>query len=172
MASAKCIPLPRITPTFDSVPFAQLPFTEAAIRWWLANRDSMEKRTCGQSLRCIYFLSEFFQLKPLDSITARDIDEFYAWCSSGGKGKQADMYFENAKQVLQLILKNNRFALTVNETAMLQMVADGLTDAQIASERQGAIGSVRNKFMGILQKLGADNRAHAVALALRRGLIQ
>jgi DNA-binding NarL/FixJ family response regulator len=62
-------------------------------------------------------------------------------------------------------------ALSEREIEVLRAVAAGLPNKQIA--RQLAIGERTVKFhvTSILRKLGADNRAQAVALAVQRGLL-
>ena len=58
--------------------------------------------------------------------------------------------------------------LTVRELELLQAVADGKSNKQMGKSEQ----SVKNQLTLIFAKLQADNRAHAVAIALRRGLIR
>ena len=51
------------------------------------------------------------------------------------------------------------------------MVADGLTDKQIAARLQIARSTVSNTVSVILLKLGAANRAQAAAIAVRAGAL-
>ena len=62
-------------------------------------------------------------------------------------------------------------ALTPREKQVLELVADGLPNKEIAA-RLG-IGSETVKFHlgSVLGKLGASNRTDAVRLAIKRGLI-
>jgi len=57
--------------------------------------------------------------------------------------------------------------LTPRELELLQAAADGKANKQLGSNEQ----TVKNQFRSIFIKLGADNRAHAVAIAFRRGMI-
>ena len=49
----------------------------------------------------------------------------------------------------------------------LQLVADGLTDKEIAEVRGVNIETVKTQLRNTYNKLEANNRAHAVAIALR-----
>lgn len=64
-------------------------------------------------------------------------------------------------------------ALNQKEVRLLQLLADGNSYAQVAP----LIGyknahSVKNLSKLAIEKLGADNKTQAVAMALRRGIIQ
>jgi len=61
--------------------------------------------------------------------------------------------------------------LTHREMEILQLVADGLTDKQIAAELGIGRRTVSNCVSIILLKLGARRRAEAVSRALRLGLL-
>ncbi len=61
--------------------------------------------------------------------------------------------------------------ITRRQRQILQLLADGLTTAE-AAERLGLSGeTVRTHAKATLPRLGARDRAHAVAIALRAGLI-
>lgn len=61
--------------------------------------------------------------------------------------------------------------LTPREREVLRLVARGMTNAEIAARLCLAEGTVRNHVSHILGKLGAQNRAHAVRLAVEWGLL-
>ena len=61
--------------------------------------------------------------------------------------------------------------LTSRETQILNYVADGNSNKQIAFILQISEQTVKNHISAILRKLNANDRAHAVVLAIRRGLI-
>jgi len=61
--------------------------------------------------------------------------------------------------------------LTRRETDILVIAASGLTDKEIAARLQVARSTVSNQMSVILLKLGAANRAQAVAIAVRAGTI-
>ena len=61
--------------------------------------------------------------------------------------------------------------LIERETRILYCIVDGMTNLQMA-ETLGVTGStIKNQVTVIFGKLNAHNRAHAVALAMQRGLI-
>lgn len=62
--------------------------------------------------------------------------------------------------------------LSHRQTEILQRVASGDETKEIASALGLKVPTVRNHVDGIIQKLGAKNRAHAVVLALRSDLIK
>jgi DNA-binding NarL/FixJ family response regulator len=61
--------------------------------------------------------------------------------------------------------------LTTTEIETLQAVDDGDRSADVAV-RRGIAVAVKNCIWRVCQKLGADSRAHAVAVAFRAGLIK
>jgi len=62
-------------------------------------------------------------------------------------------------------------SLTVRELEVLRLVADGLPNKQIAHTLSIAERTVKFHITSIFQKLPAENRAQAVAVALQRGLL-
>ena len=63
-------------------------------------------------------------------------------------------------------------ALTDREARILRMVAEGKTSREIARSVRLAERTVKHHLELICDKLGAENRSHAVALAIQRGLIR
>jgi two-component system response regulator DegU len=61
--------------------------------------------------------------------------------------------------------------LTARETQILSFVANGNTNKQIASALQISEQTIKNHVSAILRKLNANDRAHAVVLAIRHGWI-
>lgn len=61
--------------------------------------------------------------------------------------------------------------LSPEELDMLRMTADGATNQEIAQRFFWSEATVKKRMQDISQKLGAANRAQAVAIAIRRGLI-
>jgi DNA-binding NarL/FixJ family response regulator len=61
--------------------------------------------------------------------------------------------------------------LTPREETILQLLTEGLTNAGIASRLHLSEGTVKNYVSEILSKLHANDRTHAVVLAIRHGLI-
>lgn len=58
------------------------------------------------------------------------------------------------------------------ELDVLALVAEGQTNAEIGARLHVASETVKSHVQAILEKLGARNRAHAVAIAIRRGLLE
>jgi DNA-binding NarL/FixJ family response regulator len=62
-------------------------------------------------------------------------------------------------------------ALSEREEAILKLLTEGLTNAGIAAKLHLSEGTVKNYVSEILSKLQANDRTHAVVLAIRRGLL-
>lgn len=62
--------------------------------------------------------------------------------------------------------------LTARETELLQLVARGLSNKAIAQQLSISTNTVKYHMKGILQKLGVQNRAEAVARAMRIGVLE
>jgi len=62
-------------------------------------------------------------------------------------------------------------ALTPRETRVLELVAKGLGNREIADELGTASGTVKMHVQNLLEKLGASDRTHAVTIAIRRGIL-
>ena len=60
--------------------------------------------------------------------------------------------------------------LTERELAILQEVAQGKSNREIAATLYLAEGTVKNYVSAIIEKLHANDRTHAAILALKRGL--
>ncbi|OGN80795.1 MAG: hypothetical protein A2X23_00255 [Chloroflexi bacterium GWC2_73_18] len=62
-------------------------------------------------------------------------------------------------------------ALTPRETEILQLLAGGLTNKEIAARLAIGEGTVKNHVHHALEKLHLSNRAQAAAFAIREGLV-
>lgn len=62
-------------------------------------------------------------------------------------------------------------ALTPREETILKLLTEGLTNAGIAARLHLSEGTVKNYVSEILAKLQANDRTHAVVLAIKRGLL-
>ena len=62
--------------------------------------------------------------------------------------------------------------LTARELEVLQLICDGYRNKQIADQLAIAETTVNFHIKNLVDKLGANDRAHAVTIALRRGLLQ
>jgi DNA-binding NarL/FixJ family response regulator len=67
--------------------------------------------------------------------------------------------------------RHNGTALSAREREVLRLVADGLPTKQIAVSLSISERTVKFHVNSIFHKLGAENRAQAVALAAQRGLL-
>lgn len=65
-----------------------------------------------------------------------------------------------------------RVGLTPRELEVLRLVADGLSNAQVAVSIGRTEGTVKVHLKNILQKLDVHDRTEAVTTALRRGFIR
>lgn len=65
-----------------------------------------------------------------------------------------------------------RIGLTPRELEVLRLVAEGLTNAQVAERIGRTEGTVKVHLKNILQKLDVKDRTEAVTTALRRGFIR
>ena len=63
-------------------------------------------------------------------------------------------------------------ALTDREIEVLSLIAAGNANKQIADELSISEATVKSRVTNILSKLGANDRAHAVTIALKRGIIR
>lgn len=61
--------------------------------------------------------------------------------------------------------------LTQRQKQVLERMAKGYTYKEIASDLSISVQTAKNHGYRILETLMADNRAHAVAIAIRKGLI-
>ena len=62
--------------------------------------------------------------------------------------------------------------LSERELEVLQLLAQGLTNAEIAEKLYLTRGTVRNYVSSILRKLDVDDRTQAAILAIRHGLVK
>jgi len=63
-------------------------------------------------------------------------------------------------------------ALSEREIDVLRLVAAGNSNKQIADVLCVAEATIKSRVSNILSKLGASDRAHAVTIALKRGIIE
>ena len=62
--------------------------------------------------------------------------------------------------------------LTTRELEVLQLIRDGYRNKQIADQLAIAETTVNFHIKNLVEKLGANDRTHAVTIAFRRGLLQ
>ena len=67
---------------------------------------------------------------------------------------------------------NGRRGLTRRQREILQLYADGLSTDDVAGKLGLSTETIRSHTKGLLARLSARDRAHAVAIALRNSLIE
>ena len=62
--------------------------------------------------------------------------------------------------------------LTLRETAVLQLIARGNANKEIAVQLSTTEETIKSRVKSILMKLAANDRTHAAMIGLRRGIIE
>jgi DNA-binding NarL/FixJ family response regulator len=102
-----------------------------------------------------YLVKSALRKELLDSIRA---------VHSGGTNVSAEVAAELARHVLDE-------ALSDRELQILKMVATGTSNKEIATALALTEATVKSHMKNILAKLGANDRTHAVMIAVKRGFI-
>jgi DNA-binding NarL/FixJ family response regulator len=87
------------------------------------------------------------------------------------KVAQGDGYVDPALMPAFLAGKDQTDMLTTREREILQLLADGMSNADVAQRLFISQETVKSHVRHILTKLEADTRTHAVAIALREAII-
>jgi DNA-binding NarL/FixJ family response regulator len=82
-----------------------------------------------------------------------------------------ESYIDPALMPAFLSGKDQTDMLTAREREILQLLADGMSNADVASKLFISQETVKSHVRHILAKLEADTRTHAVAIALRESII-
>ena len=69
-------------------------------------------------------------------------------------------------------LRNEQPVLAAAELLLLERLSHGVTDEMIGWEVRLPVQAVRENIRAVVRTLGARNREHAVAIALKTGLIR
>jgi two-component system NarL family response regulator len=72
----------------------------------------------------------------------------------------------------QLAKRVGRIQLSARETEILQLVARGMKNREIADKLFISGFTVRNHVISLLEKLGSRDRTEATAVAIRQGLVR
>ena len=80
--------------------------------------------------------------------------------------------FLDCETLIRLTRGSTQDDLLAREVQVLQLVAAGKANKQIADELRTTEGTVKNYIMKILAKLQASDRTHAVVIGLARGVIE
>ena len=70
-----------------------------------------------------------------------------------------------------LQLLRARELLSARELEILELMSEGLSNRQIANRLWVSVETVKSHLSAVYAKLGAESRAHAVAIAFRHGLL-
>jgi DNA-binding NarL/FixJ family response regulator len=81
------------------------------------------------------------------------------------------MYVDRALTPALIAGKDQADMLTAREREILQLLADGMSNADAAAKLFISQETVKSHVRHILSKLEADTRTHAVAIALRESII-
>lgn len=73
---------------------------------------------------------------------------------------------------LRLHAADRRPSLTEREQEVLNLIAQGLSAPEMAERLVLSTATVKSHLMTLYEKLGVSDRAHAVATAMRQGLIE
>ena len=87
------------------------------------------------------------------------------------KVAQGEGYVDPALMPAFLAGKDQTDMLTAREREILQLLADGMSNADVAGRLFISQETVKSHVRHILTKLEADTRTHAVAIALREAII-
>jgi DNA-binding NarL/FixJ family response regulator len=85
--------------------------------------------------------------------------------------KVASAVFDHVKQEAGQRAKVREEPLTLRELEVLQHMAEGSSDRRIAESLHISEHTVRSHIKNLYRKLGVSSRAHAVARALREGIL-
>lgn len=100
-------------------------------------------------------------------ILKRDLDEMNGICSTDKAASVQEFITEKIHSLLDRI--NNNGPLSLRELEVLNYAARGKSNKQIADIIGLSESTIKNYFSSTLRKLQANDRTHAVALALCNG---
>lgn len=63
------------------------------------------------------------------------------------------------------------YLMSARQTQILALVAEGMTNGQIGKELNLSVTTVSSHLRRLYARIGANDRAHAVLLALRAGVL-
>lgn len=101
----------------------------------------------------------------LKSLLDKELLETIRAVHAGKKALSAEASYELAEHALDE-------ALTPGEVEVLQLIAAGKANKQIAAQLSITEDTVKGRVKNILAKLGANDRTHAAMIGVKRGIIQ
>ena len=103
-----------------------------------------------------YLLKNLLHKELLDTIRA---------VNAGKKTLSAEASFELAEHATDDVL-------TPSEVEVLQLIAAGNANKQIAAQLATTEETIKGRIKNILSKLSANDRTHAVTIGIKRGIIE
>jgi DNA-binding NarL/FixJ family response regulator len=100
----------------------------------------------------------------LKSLLDRELLETIRAVHSGKRALSADASYELAEHAMDEFL-------TPGEVEVLQLIAAGNANKQIADQLSITEETVKGRVKNILSKLGANDRTHAAMIGVKRGII-
>ncbi len=155
---------------------AELPDYEIQELLLLANRGGGRVIILGSS----YNAKRIIELMPLKAdgylTTDSPQDELFAILEKVESGGPviADSLIPDMMNRLSASLQvkpEKEILLTPREQEILELLAQGYTNGQIAKKLIISVNTVKNHVHNILEKLGVSNRAKLVSYAMTRGLV-
>jgi len=108
----------------------------------------------------------------LKGIRSADLVQAIRAAVATGAALSPDMLPELLRQYRRLVrVVEEDDILTAREREIMQLVAAGASNREIARRLALSIQTIKNYLSGIYEKLGVSNRTGAVVAALNRGLI-
>lgn len=118
--------------------------------------------------RCIAMGASAFL--PKES-TRDDICDALAAAARGESRMPPEVQTELVRQ-LRAHARDQRPQLTERERQVLHLIAEGMSAPEMATELVLSTATVKSHLLTLYDKLGVSDRAHAVATAMRQGLLE
>lgn len=114
---------------------------------------------------------------PRSAVTDTRVADSVRLAASGGGGSPSELLVKLAEDTERLYREvlaprsASGTGLTPRETDVLRLMADGLDTGEIAVELSYSERTVKNIIYAVTDRLRLRNRSHAVAYAIREGMI-
>jgi len=131
-------------------------FAEARIVVLTTYTGDVQARRALQAGARAYLLKNSLHKELLDTIRA---------VHAGRKNLSPEVSFELAEHVAE-------DSLSPLEVRVLQLIAEGNSNKEIAAQLSVTEDSVKGHVRNILSKLGANDRTHAAMIGVKRGIIE
>lgn len=151
--------------TFDVVEYVYDGIRAGAVGYLLKDADAIELM---ESIRAVYRGEALYRTAAAAEALARAVTEPIpaAEHADGGAAATANPAFIGGQG--ETLIED----LTGRELEVLQEMAWGLRNDEIATKLHISEGTVKTHVHRILQKFGVDDRTQAVVIALRRKIVQ